>query len=301
MTRTQIDRSATTALATAPGQRLRADAAAAFDRLNAAYRSRYGQYLSLTDSYRPVETQIRILKDRYTTSPFFSTKGLTVANGGIRVWDGKTWYRKPGQATVATPGYSNHGSGVAVDISGTGGFDGTVYRRLAALAPKYGWTNTEGRAIKEPWHWGFTGKAPAAKKRKPKRLKTLRRGSSGWQVRLLQHRLKGAGLYEGVVDDRFGAMTEAAVKRFQKSRGLVADGVVGPHTWFELAQGAKAGASGRWRNQIAQRIAGLSGSDADGVLGPQSDARLREVQRWLGVDDDGDWGNKTIDAMKRKA
>jgi peptidoglycan hydrolase-like protein with peptidoglycan-binding domain len=37
-----------------------------------------------------------------------------------------------------------------------------------------------------------------------------------------------------VVDGIFGRLTEAAVKAFQKSRGLVVDGIVGPLTWSKL-------------------------------------------------------------------
>jgi hypothetical protein len=55
---------------------------------------------------------------------------------------------------------------------------------------------------------------------------TLRRGSSGESVRVLQGKL--------LVDGVFGASTEEAVKRFQRANGLVADGVVGPKTWAKL-------------------------------------------------------------------
>lgn len=36
------------------------------------------------------------------------------------------------------------------------------------------------------------------------------------------------------VDGSFGADTEAAVKAFQKSKGLTVDGIVGPKTWKAL-------------------------------------------------------------------
>ena len=42
---------------------------------------------------------------------------------------------------------------------------------------------------------------------------------------------EGAGLE---VDGKFGSKTEAAVKNFQQSNGLKADGICGPKTWAEL-------------------------------------------------------------------
>lgn len=64
----------------------------------------------------------------------------------------------------------------------------------------------------------------------------LRRGSKGPRVMELQTLLKSAGfLVIDNVTDNFGSATEDAVKRFQKSKGLKDDGVVGPATWAELS------------------------------------------------------------------
>ena len=60
---------------------------------------------------------------------------------------------------------------------------------------------------------------------------TLRRGSTGNNVRGLQEALKMLGYTEvGSVDGVFGKNTEAAVKRFQKDMSLSADGIVGSQT-----------------------------------------------------------------------
>jgi hypothetical protein len=49
-------------------------------------------------------------------------------------------------------------------------------------------------------------------------------------VRDLQLRLRRLGDRPGPIDGLYGPMTEAAVERFQRSRGLAIDGVVGPQT-----------------------------------------------------------------------
>lgn len=61
----------------------------------------------------------------------------------------------------------------------------------------------------------------------------LRTGSTGSDVVKLQSLLNsgGAGLK---VDGIFGPKTRSAVAAYQRSRGLVEDSVVGPHTWGSL-------------------------------------------------------------------
>lgn len=52
----------------------------------------------------------------------------------------------------------------------------------------------------------------------------------GPRVRAVQRALKGAGIDPGPIDGRYGPHTVAAVTAFQRVKGLVADGVVGPAT-----------------------------------------------------------------------
>lgn len=59
-------------------------------------------------------------------------------------------------------------------------------------------------------------------------MTTLKRGSRGADVKTLQGKLNL--MQDGI----FGPLTEEAVKEFQKSRGLTADGVVGSRTWAAL-------------------------------------------------------------------
>ncbi|MFB8025625.1 peptidoglycan-binding protein [Streptomyces sp. NPDC056465] len=61
-------------------------------------------------------------------------------------------------------------------------------------------------------------------------------GNSGAKVQELQALLifKGFSVGSTGVDGQFGAATESAVRRFQTSRGISADGIVGPTTWHYL-------------------------------------------------------------------
>lgn len=62
-------------------------------------------------------------------------------------------------------------------------------------------------------------------------MKILRLGSRGPEVRQLQEALRDAGFNPGSTDGDFGERTDAAVRAFQSSEGLLADGVVGSRTW----------------------------------------------------------------------
>jgi putative chitinase len=65
-------------------------------------------------------------------------------------------------------------------------------------------------------------------------MKILKRGSTGADVKELQTKLKKAGFNPGALDGDFGGGTEAAVIAFQRSSGLLADGIVGAKTLEKL-------------------------------------------------------------------
>ena len=64
---------------------------------------------------------------------------------------------------------------------------------------------------------------------------TVRYGSKGQDVKTLQTMLNTVDNAKLTVDGSFGKGTLTAVKTFQKSNGLTADGVVGPATWNVLS------------------------------------------------------------------
>lgn len=64
----------------------------------------------------------------------------------------------------------------------------------------------------------------------------LRRGARGAQVAVLQGLLKETGNDPGSVDGDFGPRTEAAVKAFQRARGVQPTGVVDAATLHQLGE-----------------------------------------------------------------
>jgi putative chitinase len=66
----------------------------------------------------------------------------------------------------------------------------------------------------------------------------LRPGSIGEDVEFLQQRLAAKGFSPGTIDGEFNNGTEAAVLAFQRSEGLLPDGVAGPKTLAALALGS---------------------------------------------------------------
>jgi peptidoglycan hydrolase-like protein with peptidoglycan-binding domain len=135
---------------------------------------------------------------------------------------------------------------------------------------------------------------PSAKKRKPKTPPTLRRGSKstpmGW-VGAVQWRVGS------VRDGVYGANTERDVKKFQRSHGLVDDGVVGPRTWVAMLYGKNAvapGDRGTARVLIVQLLAGVTN---DAIYGRGTVTAVKEMQRYLGVEPDAHVGQNTRKAL----
>lgn len=63
---------------------------------------------------------------------------------------------------------------------------------------------------------------------------TIKKGASGTFVYLAEFILSAKGFYFGAMDASFGSGLTASVKSFQKEKGLTADGVIGPNTWYKL-------------------------------------------------------------------
>lgn len=130
-------------------------------------------------------------------------------------------------------------------------------------------------------------------------------------VAALQVGLRARGLYGGTVDGVLGPGTKGALRRFQRSAGLVADGVPGPRTRKALGRyGRRAPLGGRelalgsrgWdvaALQFALAWHGFPSATFDGHLGLHTDKALRRFQRWAGLPADGVAGPSTYAALRR--
>ncbi len=140
----------------------------------------------------------------------------------------------------------------------------------------------------------------------------LSNGDFGASVTELQNLLKRAGVPTGPIDGDFGPMTTAAVRRFQASRGLGVDGVVGPSTWQALRANAPAptpaGAAPELRTgdfgadveklQNALVRHGFDVGGVDGSFGANTRAAVVRFQRAKGLQADGVVGAGTWRALE---
>ncbi|MFD6092807.1 M15 family metallopeptidase [Oerskovia sp. NPDC060338] len=114
----------------APSSQMACAASQSLDSLNAAFVGAFGRNLTISGGYRSFSEQV-------------STKASR----------GK-W--------AATPGTSNHGWGLAVDLGGgINSFSSPEYRWMKANAARFGFVHPAwaepGGSLPEPWHWEFVG------------------------------------------------------------------------------------------------------------------------------------------------
>ena len=123
-----------------------------------------------------------------------------------------------------------------------------------------------------------------------------REGSAGEDVKTVQYLVTAHGHPTGV-DGDFGQKTQAAVEAFQSSRGLSADGIVGPQTWpqliIQVQQGDNGDAVSAVQSQIHGRGLGANEIVVDGSFGPATNDAVRAFQALLGLSVDGIVGPQT--------
>jgi peptidoglycan hydrolase-like protein with peptidoglycan-binding domain len=134
---------------------------------------------------------------------------------------------------------------------------------------------------------------------------TVQSGSTGELVKAAQCLLTAAGHDAGTPDGVFGANTATAARSFQSSKGLTADGVVGPRTWTALlARGAtttvQTGSTGEAVTRLQRALTAALGRTVadDGVFGSGTAQAVRDYQSSRGLTADGIVGAGTWGALQ---
>jgi len=127
------------------------------------------------------------------------------------------------------------------------------------------------------------------------------KGDDRFPVRPLQQLLRARN-HPVAVDGIFGPQTESAVKQFQQSAGLAADGQVGRLTWPKLIVQVRKGDTGDAVRGVQEIIqfhdqSGNPTNHVDSIFGPKTDNWVRGFQDALGIAVDGIVGPITWRAM----
>jgi hypothetical protein len=184
-----------------------------------------------------------------------ATKMALTMTGAYRTFDRQVALKKEKGDLAGTPGTSNHGWGCAVDMAlGGGGAPVTpigendkAMEWLAKNETAHGWSHEHrpfkdghGPHGKEPWHIrliAIPADAAIAPPVAPSHV--LQRGSQGGNVKLLQDTLRFWGFGAGETNGQFGPKTEeqvttAQVKLVPATAPHDAAGVYGAATHFWL-------------------------------------------------------------------
>jgi murein DD-endopeptidase MepM/ murein hydrolase activator NlpD len=128
-------------------------------------------------------------------------------------------------------------------------------------------------------------------------------------VAALQAALKGLRLYRGVVDGIKGPLKRQGIHAFQRRRGLLVDGIVGPQTRRALGWRGRPRLGSRvmrfgnrgWDVAALQFLlqrAGHGPGRADGLFGPLTRGAVVRAQRAAGIAVDGLAGPVTIRSLR---
>ncbi len=122
-------------------------------------------------------------------------------------------------------------------------------------------------------------------------------GQISERVKSVQYLLRSRG-YTVAADGNFGPGTETAVKNFQTSRSLTADGVVGAQTWESLISTVRLASTGDAVRAVQSQLASKGyGVAVDGNFGPGTETAVKSFQSSRGLGADGVVGPDTWSAL----
>ncbi|MGH3682162.1 MAG: peptidoglycan-binding domain-containing protein, partial [Natronosporangium sp.] len=144
-------------------------------------------------------------------------------------------------------------------------------------------------------------------------MRTIRHGDTGPAVIEIREILDSLGLLAEWPSEVFDEPVARAVRAFQQSRGLSADGEVTEETWRALS-------AARWRlgartlfhsvpdplvgedvRSLQERLLemGYDVGRADGIYGARTARALAQFQREVGLAPDGSCGPRTLHALRQ--
>jgi peptidoglycan hydrolase-like protein with peptidoglycan-binding domain len=142
----------------------------------------------------------------------------------------------------------------------------------------------------------------------------LRRESRGTAVSQLQNRLKALGFFQANVTGYYGSLTEEAVRKFQRSRGLSVNGIAGPTTLAALQDNSPSnrpayvatqrplryGDSGSAVTQLQNRLKALGfyKYEVTSYYGRLTEDAVSNFQRSRGLSVNGIAGPTTLAALQ---
>lgn len=210
----------------------------------------------------------------YTAAMYNASAALTrdiLASRALaqKVYDGSGgWNAVPADSLYNVKGHVNYASQSHTDPGS--GWDWPRYKSLVAGA------GSGGDALSWP---------------------LVQYGNTGERVRTIQYLLQQWG-YSLTVNASFDTATQNAVKNFQSSHGLGADGIVGNATWPALTILTQQGDSGAKvravQSQLNESGAGIA---VDGAFGPATATAVKNFQTSKGLSADGIVGDNTWNKM----
>jgi peptidoglycan hydrolase-like protein with peptidoglycan-binding domain len=135
-------------------------------------------------------------------------------------------------------------------------------------------------------------------------------GAGNVSVAALQVALHARSLYGGTIDGYMGPQTRAAIRRFERRKGLPVDGIAGPRVRRKLGRLGRPPLGSRdmrpgdvgWDVAALQfRLAwhGFPSGDFDGRFGSHVEVAVVRFQRWAGLAADGVAGRATLTMLRR--
>ena len=130
-------------------------------------------------------------------------------------------------------GQSQHYAGVAFDVGQT--LSNSQRKKIRSVAINSGtWSYVEPASLTPTWvHFDKRSFPPSCSSGG---YPLVRQVSRGVYVLVAQDGLNTLGYRTGGLDGIFGSQTRDAVTRYQRSRGLTADGIVGCNTWRSIQE-----------------------------------------------------------------